>query len=405
MNVIINKSTKRIAGALATMLLVAGLAGCQDKTTGAAKENESANADTQTVKAVASTTQVCDYITQLATDNSKDAQLSFNRMGSDGKKEHFGAEGDNAKSTLDLTCLLAPNASAHEHEMTPEQSKALADADLFFVSGVDLEHFLDQAVQSTGFKGTMVITAGVAGAADVDDLKGQQEKESKLPYKVDRGIDKVDVAKWPFPPEEGESEPEFRFDPHVWTSPHNAMVQVKNIGHALEVASPKNKDLFKKHVDKYLERLQELDEWAKESLDSVPEKQRVLFTSHDAFGYFSNEFNVKFEGAALSDFNSQQDATADKIKETAKQVKDAGAVAIFAENSNNPKSVQKVAEVAGVKAVIGDEALYGDSLGEPGSDGETYIGSILHNVTNLVTAWDGKVAQVPDRLSQWAPKK
>ena len=74
---------------------------------------------------------------------------------------------------------------------------------------------------------------------------------------------------------------------------------------------------------------------------------------------------MKFEGAALSDFNAQQDATADKIQQTADKVKSSGAVAIFAENSNNPKSIQKVAEVAGVKAVIGDEALYGDSLGTP----------------------------------------
>src|SRR5690554_7418470 len=32
-------------------------------------------------------------------------------------------------------------------------------------------------------------------------------------------------------------------------------------------------------------------------------------------------------------------------------------------------------------------SLYGDSLGTPGSDGETYIGSILHNVSNLTKAW------------------
>ena len=42
-----------------------------------------------------------------------------------------------------------------------------------------------------------------------------------------------------------------------------------------------------------------------------------------------------------------------------------------------------------MKAVIGDDALYGDSLGPAGSEGETYIGSIVHNVTNLVDAWGG----------------
>ena len=234
--------------------------------------------------------------------------------------------------------------------MTTAQSKALSEADLFFVSGVDLEHFLDSAVDSSGFKGTMVVTSGVAGAADVDDLAAQKKKEEAKPYKVDRGSAKVEVAKWPFPPEEGESEPEFRFDPHVWTSPKNAIVQVTNIGAALEKAAPDQAGVFRSHVDAYVAKLKKLDEWAAGSLNSVPQDKRVLFTSHDAFGYFSKEFGVKFEGAALSDFNAQQDATADKIQQTADKVKSSGAVAIFAENSNNPKSIQKVAEVAGVKA-------------------------------------------------------
>ena len=358
--------------------------------------------DDSAIKAVASTTQICDYITQLASDGQDDG-LSFDRTGADGTTEHFGADTAGAKTHLTLTCLLAPNASAHEHDMTAEQSRALSEADLFFVSGVDLEHFLDDAVTSTGFKGSMVVTSGVAGAADVDDLDAQLAKEKDLPYTVDRGTTKVDVATWPFPPEDGESEPEFRFDPHVWTSPANAIVQVTNIGAALEKASPESAELLSTRTQSYIDRLNDLDAWARTSLETVPADKRVLFTSHDAFGYFSAAYGVTFKGAALSDFNAQQDATAQKIDETAKAVTDSGAVAIFAENSNNPESVDKVARTAGVKAIVGDEALYGDSLGDPGSDGETYIGSILHNVTNLTKAWDGTVAEIPESLNEWTP--
>ena len=387
---------RRTAAVLASLVLVAAalpLTACGASTT---------SADDSAIKAVASTTQICDYITQLASDGQDDG-LSFDRTGADGTTEHFGADTASAKTHLTLTCLLAPNASAHEHDMTAEQSRALSEADLFFVSGVDLEHFLDDAVTSTGFKGSMVVTSGVAGAADVDDLDAQLAKEKDLPYTVDRGTTKVDVAAWPFPPEDGENEPEFRFDPHVWTSPANAIVQVTNIGAALEKASPESADLLSTRTQSYIDRLNDLDAWARTSLETVPADKRVLFTSHDAFGYFSAAYGVTFKGAALSDFNAQQDATAQKIDETAKAVTDSGAVAIFAENSNNPESVDKVARTAGVKAIVGDEALYGDSLGDPGSDGETYIGSILHNVTNLTKAWDGTVAEIPESLNEWTP--
>ena len=387
---------RRTMAVLASLVLVAAalpLTACGASTT---------SADDSAIKAVASTTQICDYITQLASDGQDDG-LSFDRTGADGTTEHFGADTAGAKTHLTLTCLLAPNASAHEHDMTAEQSRALSEADLFFVSGVDLEHFLDDAVTSTGFKGSMVVTSGVAGAADVDDLDAQLAKEKELPYTVDRGTTKVDVATWPFPPEDGESEPEFRFDPHVWTSPANAIVQVTNIGAALENASPESAELLSSRTQSYIDRLNDLDAWAHTSLETVPADKRVLFTSHDAFGYFSAAYGVTFKGAALSDFNAQQDATAQKIDETAKAVTDSGAVAIFAENSNNPESVDKVARTAGVKAIVGDEALYGDSLGDPGSDGETYIGSILHNVTNLTKAWDGTVAEIPESLNEWTP--
>ncbi|WP_366181253.1 metal ABC transporter substrate-binding protein [Actinomyces timonensis] len=358
------------------------------------------------IKVVASTTQICDYVTQIATGGNPSGSdsLSLERTGADGATTHLGPEAAKASAGIKLTCLLAPNASAHEHDMTAAQAKALAEADLFLVSGVDLEHFLDDAVASTGFKGTMVITSGVHGAADIDDLDTQKAKEKDLPYTVERGSQKVDVAPWPFAPEEGESEPDFRFDPHVWTSPAGAMVQARNIGEALAKASPAGAATINEHAEAYASLLTELDSWARSSLETVPADKRVLFTSHDAFGYLSKAYGLRFEGAALSDFNAQQDATAQQIQATADAVRASGAVAIFAENSNNPASVRKVAQAAGVKAIIGDEALYGDSLGEPGSDGETYIGSILHNVAGLTNAWGGTAAPIPAPLAAWAPK-
>ena len=385
----------RPAAVLASLSLVLPAVGaCSPSGPGA-----QVNPEATTIHAVASTTQICDYVTQLASGGE---DLSFSRTGADGATAELGADPATAPVRLTLTCLLAPNASAHEHEMTTSQSAALAEADLFLVNGVDLEHFLDDAVSSTGFHGTMVVTSGVLTADDVDKPGSHEAAEASLPYTIDRGIQAVDVAPWPFAPEEGE-QAEFRYDPHVWTSPRNAAIQVANIGAALAAVAPGAAETINTHVSAYAELLTTLDTWAQESLNSVPADRRVLFTSHDAFGYFSAAYGVRFEGAALSDFNAQQDATAQKIQETADAITASGAVAIFAENSNNPESVEKVAALAGVRAVIGDEALYGDSLGEPGSDGETYIGSILHNVTNLTTAWGGTVADVPDALATWTP--
>lgn len=333
-------------------------------------EGEPSGSDDQ-IKVVASTTQICDYVKQMDL------------------------------SEVDLTCLLAPNASAHELEMTHEQLKATSEAELLLVNGVDLEHFLSNAIESSGFKGNMLVTTGVLTASDVKEKPKQIEDADNGDYKIDRGIEQVDVAPWPFPPEEPGEEPEFTYDPHVWTSPKNAKVQVANIGYALEkIADERGDEAMKKAISEgvksYQDKLDDLDEWTRESFATV--KDPILFTSHDAFGYLSKEYGIDFIGAALSDFSDQQDATADHIRKAAETVRKSGATALFAENSNNSKSIEAIAKAAGVKAVVGDDALYGDSLGPAGSAGETYISSIIHNVTTLVEAWDGKLADLPESL-------
>ena len=342
---------------------------------------------------VATTTQICDYVTQIAAAST---DLSLDKTDASGKSSHVGVAPDNAALTMSLTCLLAPNASAHEHEMTPAQTAALADADVMAVSGVDLEHFLDDAVASSGFHGRMVVTSGVLTASDVDNPGAA---DPQTPYTIDRGTERVEVSPWPFPPENAGEAPEFRFDPHVWTSPARARIQVANLGAGLAAAAPDAASSINAATASYLEDLDALDAWAREAIATVPETQRVLFTSHDAFGYFSADYGIRFIGAALSDFNDQQDATADHIASAVQAVKDSGAVALFAENSNNSKSIEAIARGAGVTPIVGDDALYGDSLGPDGSAGATYVGSIIHNVRAVTDAWGGTAPALPERLA------
>ncbi|WP_235827094.1 metal ABC transporter substrate-binding protein [Actinomyces culturomici] len=367
------------------------LAGCAGATSGTGM---SGAADAPVLSVVATTTQICDYTTSIIASAPAGSGLVLDKTGADGRKETIAPTGD-PKRRIALTCLLAPNASAHEHEMTPQQAKALAHADVLLVNGVDLEHFLDSAVEASGFSGVMGVTSGVLTAREIDAPAKTQASEKNLPYRVSRGEGRVDVAKWPFPPSEGESAPEFTYDPHVWTSPKNAAIQVANIGKFLGAADEEDAEALKAGADAYATTLDELDGWAAASIDSVPKENRVLFSSHDAFGYLSARYGLEFIGSALSDFNEQQDATAEHIRSAAEQVRASGAKAIFAENSNNSKSIEAIARAAGVTAVIGDDALYGDSLGPAGSAGETYVGSIAHNVETIVGAWGGTLAPVP----------
>lgn len=71
--------------------------------------------------------------------------------------KQVGGEHVNVKS------LVGPNGDPHTFEPTPQDSQALASADLVFVSGLGLEGWMDRLVSASGYKGDAVVASrGVA---------------------------------------------------------------------------------------------------------------------------------------------------------------------------------------------------------------------------------------------------
>ena len=66
-----------------------------------------------------------------------------------------------------------------------------------------------------------------------------------------------------------------------------------------------------------------------------------------------------------------------------------GARAIISETSLPPRAAETIGREAGVRVVTGEGALYGDSLGPPGSDGDTYLKMIRHNTATIVSNLSG----------------
>ena len=57
---------------------------------------------------------------------------------------------------------------------------------------------------------------------------------------------------------------------------------------------------------------------------------------------------------------------------------------LFSETSIPPKTAETVGREGGVKVVAGEDALFGDTLGPPGSDGATYLDMMRHNTREIV---------------------
>ena len=257
-----------------------------------------------------------------------------------------------------VTGLIQPNQSAHSFDPSAKQLLMLSQADAVVINGADLEPWLKDALSAANFTGTVIDAS--------------------------TGI------------------PLIESDPHVWTAPLNAQQMVTNIQTGLDGLpgiTQAQKKTFATNADAYNQQLTALDEWIVANLAQVPADQRLLVTNHDAFTYFVDAYGINFLGSIIPSFDDNAEPSAAEIDALIALIKQSGAKAVFSEASISPKLAKTIASEAGVKVYSGDNALYSDSLGVTGSDGETYIKATIHDVTMLMNAWGYPVLPLPAELS------
>jgi ABC-type Zn uptake system ZnuABC Zn-binding protein ZnuA len=253
-----------------------------------------------------------------------------------------------------VTQILKPNVDPHDYEPSPADVQAIATADLVVKNGVGLERFLDQTISSAGFAGTVV-----------DASKGV-----------------------PVRPGSGEAA-EKEGDPHIWHDPRNAKIMVRNIADALATKDPADKDTFERNYTDYAAKIDALDKDIQAKIDALPAGQRKLVTNHDAFGYYVLRYKLEFVGSIIPSSDTSAELSGKDITDLVAKIKATGVKAIFSESSLPPRTAETIGREAGVRVVEGADALYGDTLGPAGSDGETYLKMEEHNTTTIVDALGG----------------
>ena len=248
---------------------------------------------------------------------------------------------------VQVTSLLKPGIDPHDYEPSPADVEAIAHADLVVENGAGLESWLHDTITSSGFHGPLVDTS--------------------------QGLRLRQVG--------GATEP------HIWQNPRNAQVMAANIEHALTAADPADAGVFRANLAAYTKQLQALDAEVQRQIDSLANKK--LVTNHDAFGYYIDRYGLQFVGSVIPSFDTSAELSGRDIRDLVAKIKATGVKAVFSETSLPPKTAETIAREAGVKVVEGEDALYGDSLGPAGSDGDTYLKMIRHNTRTIVSNLSG----------------
>jgi zinc/manganese transport system substrate-binding protein/manganese/iron transport system substrate-binding protein len=360
----IKRTQLLIAAAVATAALTAGgLSGCS---------TPQSSPEDGLLKVVATTTQVGDFTQQIGGDQ------------------------------ISLTTLLTPGSSAHAFDPTPADMIALGEADVLVINGMGLETFLDSAIETSGFTGSIVdasehlVSEGLIEKTAREDHDGDHDDK----HDDDHGhSDEDDHTDGDHGHDDDHGHSHADGNPHIWTSPVLAAEMVHSIAEGLSAVDPDRAEYFEANAEAYELQLEALNDWIAENMAQVPETERLFVSGHNGLEYYLDDYGIAYIGSVLPSFEDNAEPSVAEINQLVTDMKAAGVKAIFVESSINPKMAAIIAEQTGAE-LISENVIYVDSLGAPGTGAETYIQATIQNTRTLLSAWGYEATPLPAELAE-----
>ena len=250
---------------------------------------------------------------------------------------------------FDVTTIVPIGKDPHTYEPTPSDVTMVANADVIFKNDLTFEGWLLKLIDNSGTK------------ANVVKVTERVEVIESLTY--------ANSA-----------------DPHAWMNALNGIIYAENIKNAMVEYDPENKDFYENNFKSYKTKLEDLDKYIQEKIQTIPEQQRILITSHDAFQYYGRKYGIRLESILGTSTDAQ--AQAGDMVRLDKVIKNNSVPAVFIESTVNPKMLQGLAEENDI--VIGG-SLFSDSIGDKDSDAPTYIDMLKYNTDVIVNALSREV--------------
>ncbi len=320
---------------------------------------------------------------------------------------------------VSVTTLVGPDGDTHVYQPTPAAARAVSEADVLFVNGLEFEGWLDRLIDASDFDGLRVVaTASIEPIAyddDHDHGDGHKDHAEEAGHDHDHDAHAEaghhddhdhdahaeaghhddhdhdahaeaghhDDHDHDAHAEAGHHDHHHHgaFDPHAWQSLDNAVAYVDTITAALAQADPANAGDFYQNRAAYVAEIEALDADIHAIVASLPADHRTIVTSHDAFQYFGRDYGLTF--LAPQGLSTESEASAKDVARLIERIRAEGISAVFLENITDGRLLEQIANETG--ATIGG-TLYPGALSGPDGPAPTYLDMMRHNATTLAAA-------------------
>lgn len=234
---------------------------------------------------------------------------------------------------VSVDTLTPPGAEPHDVELSPAQVSRIDGADLVvYLSG--FQAAVDDAVAQTS-------PAHVVDAASEATLRPEEHEDESE--------------------EEHEEHAHGDTDPHFWLDPSRMPSVVDDVAAALTEIDPDGADTFAANAAALSQRFEDLDAAYASGLAQCD--SRTFVTSHEAFGYLADRYDLHQVG--ISGIDPEAEPSPARLAQVSTIVRDEVVTTIFFETLVSPKVAETLADDLGVDTAVLDPI---EGLADPDSD-------------------------------------
>lgn len=282
--------------------------------------------------------------------------------------EHVAGRG-----SADVEVLMPRGADPHAFELSARQVATMRDADLVVVNGLGLEPNLDDTLDATRRAGVPIFS--LAEAADplpFEETLGSPPEHADEEHTNDEG-----------PTGEGAADGGGELDPHVWFDPLRVADAVRALGQSLDEIEPSVD--WSAQARGYATTLSEqLHGFIEGSVATIPPERRRLVTNHEVLGYFARRYGFEVLAAVIPGGSTLAEPSARDLAELVELLRTQEVPAIFAETSSPNRLARALRREVGESVEV--VTLFTESLGDPGSEADSYVGLMRENTRLIVEA-------------------
>ncbi|MFN5559602.1 MAG: metal ABC transporter substrate-binding protein [Opitutaceae bacterium] len=247
--------------------------------------------------------------------------------------------------------LLRPGVDPHVFEPAPADIRRVREADLVLAAGLGMETYLPRLRRDLPADRVVEVGNRIPHPVQVCTADHGHEGHGHA-HDHDHGED----------------------DPHWWVAVDPLLAAIDIVTTELAARRPAAASAIQTRAAAYRARIAALKPWAQAEIARIPEAQRLLVTSHDAFRYLAREYGLEVQ--PLLGLSTADETSARRLADTIELIRQRGLRSVFAEASANDRTLAAIARETGAKP---GRPLCADGLGgQPGTD--TIEGMIRHNI-------------------------